>query len=104
MCGGVVAAKWEKRLRVQTSRLYVQHMRTKWGSCNPEAKSIRLNTELAKKPRECLEYIVLHELVHLIEPSHNQRFVNLINRHMPNWQVYRERLNRLPIRHEDWRY
>lgn len=79
-------------------------MRTKWGSCNPEAKSIRLNTELAKKPRECLEYIVLHELVHLIEPSHNQRFVNLINRHMPNWQVYRERLNRLPIRHEDWRY
>lgn len=96
--------KWERRLGVRLSRLFVQHMRTKWGSCNPRSRNIRLNTELAKKPRECLEYTVVHELLHLIEPSHNQRFVDLMNRHMPNWPAYRDRLNRLPVRHEDWRY
>lgn len=101
---GPFLEKWERRLGVRSSRLHIQRMRTKWGSCNARSRSIRLNTELAKKPRECLEYIVVHELVHLIEPSHNQRFVDLMNRHMPNWQAYRNRLNRLPVRHEDWRY
>jgi predicted metal-dependent hydrolase len=79
-------------------------MKTKWGSCSPDRQAIRLNTELAKKPIECLEYIVVHEMVHLLEPTHNGRFVNLMNEHMPKWKFYRDELNRLPVRHEDWRY
>ena len=64
-------AKWERLMGVKVERLFVQRMKTKWGSCNPGARTIRLNTDLAKKPRECLEYIVVHELVHLLEPTHN---------------------------------
>ena len=85
---------------VKVERFFVQQMKTKWGSCNPAARSIRLNTELAKKPRECLEYIVVHEMVHLLEPTHNARFTALINRFMPQWQRCRAVLNRLPVRHE----
>ena len=65
---------WEPRLNVVLSGFYVQRMKTKWGSCNPAAGTIRLNTELAKKPKECLEYVVVHELAHLIERHHNERF------------------------------
>jgi predicted metal-dependent hydrolase len=79
-------------------------MRTRWGSCNPRAGTLRLNTELARKPRECLEYIVVHELLHLLEPTHNERFKALLNRHLPAWPRRRELLNRLPVRHEDWAY
>ena len=79
-------------------------MRTKWGSCTPEQLSIRINLELAKKPRECLEYIVVHELTHLLEPTHNSRFTALMTRYMPKWRHYREELNRLPVRHEEWDY
>jgi len=97
-------AKWERLIGVKVDRLFVQRMKTKWGSCNPASNSIRLNTELAKKPPECLEYLVVHEMLHLIEPTHNTRFIALINRFMPKWQFYREVLNRLPVRHESWRY
>ena len=97
-------AKWAPVLDVRVKRVFVQQMKTKWGSCNPRAGTIRLNTELAKKPKECLEYIVAHELVHLIEPTHNARFVALMDRFMPRWQFYRQRLNRLPVRHADWGY
>jgi predicted metal-dependent hydrolase len=79
-------------------------MRTKWGSSNPAAGSIRLNTDLAKKPRACLEYIVVHELVHLREPTHNARFVALMDRLLPTWRHQRKALNRLPLRHEEWAY
>ena len=79
-------------------------MKTKWGSCNHHASTIRLNTELAKKPAECLEYIVVHELVHLLEPTHNARFVAAMDRLMPNWQHHRQVLNRLPVRREKWSY
>ncbi len=79
-------------------------MKTKWGSCNPTSRAIRLNTDLAKKPPECLEYIVVHELAHLIEPSHGPRFVSVMDFFMPNWRNLRERLNNLPVRHEDWDY
>ena len=79
-------------------------MKTKWGSCNPTAHTIRLNTELAKKPRECLECIVVHEMVHLIAPTHNARFVATMDQFMPKWQFYRDILNRLPVRHECWGY
>ena len=99
-----VISKWEPLLGVRVKRVFVQQMKTKWGSCNPRAGTIRLNTELAKKPKECLEYIVVHELVHLIEPTHNARFVALMDRFVPRWQFYRQRLNRLPVRHADWGY
>ncbi len=72
--------------------------------CNHGPRSIRLNTDLAKKPRECLEYIVVHEMLHLIEPTHNTRFVALMDQFMTKWQFYREQLNRLPVNHEDWVY
>jgi len=95
---------WEPRLGVRVKRVFVQHMKTKWGSCNPSTRTVRLNTELAKKPRECLEYIVLHELVHLFERKHGPRFVALMDRFMPNWRETRSLLNRLPARHEHWEY
>jgi predicted metal-dependent hydrolase len=79
-------------------------MKTRWGSCNARAGSIRLNTDLAKKPPACLEYIVVHELIHLLEPTHDERFQALISRHMPDWKHRRQVLNELPVRHEDWDY
>jgi predicted metal-dependent hydrolase len=97
-------SKWQPVLGVQATGFYVQRMRTRWGSCNPTARTIRLNTDLAKKPRECLEYVVVHELIHLLEPTHNARFVALMNRFMPRWQDHRKALNRLPVRHEEWKY
>ena len=77
-------------------------MKTRWGSCNSAAGSIRLNTDLAKKPPESLEYILVHELAHLIEPTHNARFLSLMDRLMPNWRQLKDALNRLPVRHEEW--
>ena len=97
-------ARWEPRLGVKVERFFIQRMKTKWGSCTPQAGSIRLNSELAKKPRDCLEYIVLHEMVHLLEPTHNARFVALMDQYMPRWQFRRDVLNRLPVRHEQWDY
>ena len=97
-------AKWEKLLKVKVNRFFVQRMKTKWGSCSHRIGNIRLNTDLAKKPRECLEYIVIHELVHLIEPTHNARFIALMDTFMPRWRVCRDVLNRLPVRHENWTF
>jgi predicted metal-dependent hydrolase len=96
--------KWERLMGVKVQRLFVQRMKTKWGSCNHRARTIRLNTDLARKPKECLEYIVVHELVHLLEPTHNARFVALMDQFMPKWQSHRNALNRLPVRHERWEY
>ena len=79
-------ANWETILGVSVNRVFVQRMKTKWGSCNPRACTIRLNTELAKKPKECLEYIIVHEMVHLLEQTHNARFVAL-----PAWLSSLER-------------
>lgn len=97
-------AKWEPLVGVKVERFFVQKMKTKWGSCSPGSGSIRLNTDLAKKPPECLEYIVVHEMVHLLEPTHNTRFIALMDRFMPQWRFHREELNRLPVRHEKWEY
>jgi predicted metal-dependent hydrolase len=96
--------RWQPVLGVSLERWFVQRMKTRWGSCNHKARTIRLNTELAKKPAECLEYIVVHELVHLLEPTHNARFVSLMDRFVPQWQYHRETLNRLPVRRETWSY
>ncbi|KVV62917.1 metal-dependent hydrolase [Burkholderia cepacia] len=96
--------KWESSLGVKARRILVQHMKTKWGSCNPATGNIRLNTDLACKPPECLEYILVHELLHLIEPTHNARFQSMMDQFMPHWQQVRDSLNRLPLRHEQWGY
>ena len=96
--------KWEALLSVKVKRFFVQRMKTKWGGSSPVVGSIRLNTELAKKPPECLEYIVVHEMIHLLEPTHNSRFVALMDQFMPKWQFQRQELNRLPFRHETWGY
>ena len=96
--------KWAPQMGVELSRVFVQKMKTKWGSCNPAARSIRLNTDLAKKPAQCLEYVVVHELAHLLERHHNERFIALMDAHMPHWRQHRETLNRSPLAHEDWEY
>jgi len=97
-------AKWEPVMGVKVGRVFVQRMKTRWGSCNPESRSIRLNTDLAKKPPECLEYIMVHEMAHLLEPTHNPRFRSLMNLFMPQSQHLKDELNRLPVRHENWDY
>lgn len=93
---------WQKKLNVSPNRLVIQKMKTKWGSCSQKSGIIRLNLELAKKPVQYLEYVIVHELVHLIEPTHNQKFVGLMDMYIPKWRHYKEELNRLPIQQEEW--
>lgn len=95
--------KWEAKLGVAVSGYFLQRMKTKWGSCNHHAENIRLNTELVKKPRDLLEYVVVHELVHLIEPKHSERFIALMNKNYPTWQEARAELNELPLTSEIWK-
>jgi predicted metal-dependent hydrolase len=97
-------AKWERLIGVKVDGILVRKLKTKWGSCSPIRKTIRLNTELAKKPPECLEYIVVHEMVHMLEPTHNLRFVALMDQFLPKWHFHRDTLNRLPLRHVCWEY
>jgi len=99
-----LVAKWQRLMGVKVERFFVQRMKTKWGSCNHKARTIRLNTELAKKPPKCLEYIVVHELAHLLEPIHNARFTEYLDEFMPGWRVNRAALNRAPLADERWRY
>jgi len=89
---------------VEASGFHVQQMKTKWGSCNPVARTLRLNTELAKKPRACLEYIVVYEMSHLLEPAHGPGFLALMDLFNPAWRETRALLNSLPARHEQWDY
>ena len=99
-----IIKRWEGKIGVQSNEYGIKKMRTKWGTCNIKAKRIWLNLELAKKPVDCLEYIIVHELVHLLERSHNDRFVALMNEYMPKWRFHRDELNRLPFRHTEWKY
>lgn len=94
--------KWEPVIGVSVNKLFVQRMRTKWGSCNPISRNIRLNTDLAKKPPECLEYIMVHEMTHLLVRHHGEQFLGLIDRFLPNWRTVRQQLNELPLAHADW--
>lgn len=96
--------KWQRSIGVQVSGWGVKRMKTKWGSCNPDSRRIWINLELAKKPPRCLEYIVVHELVHLLERKHNERFVALMNKYLPNWKSSKELLNSAPLGHENWEY
>jgi len=95
--------KWEARLGVTVSGYFLQRMKTKWGGCNPRARTIRLNTELVKKPKDLLEYIVVHEMLHLVEPKHSERFFELMSEHYPAWEVARAELNELPLAAEAWK-
>lgn len=97
-------AKWESALDVRVAAWGIRKMKTHWGTCNSAARRIWLNLELAKKPPVCLEYILLHEMVHLRERHHNERFQAWMDKLMPHWRLYREELNRLPLAHEDWSY
>jgi predicted metal-dependent hydrolase len=93
---------WENKLGVQVSAYFLQRMKTKWGSSNPKARNIRLNTELVKKPKELLEYVIVHEMLHFIEPTHSERFIGLLAEHYPKWKEARLELNELPLSAEDW--
>jgi predicted metal-dependent hydrolase len=95
--------KWEQKLNVKVSGYFLQRMKTKWGSCNYRAGHIRLNTELVKKPKDLLEYVIVHEMVHLIEPTHSERFVGILQKHYPTWREARAELNELPLATEVWR-
>ena len=97
-----MVARWEPRLGVKVEGYFLQRMKTKWGSCNHAAGNIRLNTELVKKPKDLVEYVVVHEMLHLLEPTHNERFVALLTRHWPQWQESRRELNALPLSTETW--
>lgn len=90
-------AQWQNRLAVTANGLFIQRMKTKWGSCNPATGNIRLNTELAKKPRECLDYVLLHELAHLIERNHSHSFHEVLDYALPHWKEMKYLLNSLPI-------
>jgi predicted metal-dependent hydrolase len=94
--------KWEPVMEVKVAKVFVQQMKTRWGSCNTRARNIRINSELAKQPRECLEYVVVHELAHLLEASHNRKFYALLDHFMPHWRDHRDTLNRLPLGEELW--
>jgi predicted metal-dependent hydrolase len=96
-------AKWEAKLRVNVRGYYLQRMKTKWGGCNHRAGNIRLNTELVKKPKDLVEYVVVHEMLHLLEPTHSERFNALLDKHYPTWREARAELNALPLGAEKWR-
>lgn len=95
--------RWEPKLGVQVTGYFLQRMKTKWGSCNPRARTIRLNTELVKKPRDLLEYVIVHEMLHVVEPTHSERFLGLLGRHYPAWREARAELNELPLSAEVWK-
>lgn len=93
----ILIDKWEQQLNVQANRLFVQAMTRQWGSCNPKSGNIRLNTQLAQKPKGCLDYVVLHELAHLRVPCHGEEFIALLDSHLPDWEERRRFLNNLPL-------
>ena len=97
-----MVAKWESRVGVHVADWRIRRMKTRWGSCNAGTRRIWLNSELAKKPLPCLEYVVVHEMAHLAEPSHNERFREILDRVMPNWRLRAEELNRTHLADEVW--
>jgi predicted metal-dependent hydrolase len=96
--------QWEPKLNVKVNSFGIKKMKTKWGSCNHKAGRIWLNLELAKKPLPCIEYVVVHEMVHLIERKHSQAFTAHMDNYLPMWKSYKTELNRSPLSHQDWSY
>jgi len=99
-----IITKYESLMEVEVREFGIKKMKTRWGTCNPKAKRIWLNLELAKKSSACLQFIVIHEMAHLIERKHNERFKKLMDKFMPNWRLVREELNHQPVRNENWDY
>jgi predicted metal-dependent hydrolase len=97
-----VIEKWKRKLNVDGRGYFLQRMKTKWGSCNHRAGHIRLNTEFVKKPKDLLEYVIVHEMAHLLEPTHSDRFVAILDKHYPTWREARAELNELPLAAEIW--
>lgn len=95
---------WEGVVGVQVAEWRIKRMKTRWGSCNADARRVWVNLELAKKPLRCLEYILVHEMVHIIERNHTHRFQKLMDQAMPDWRLRRDELNQSPLAHEDWQY
>ncbi|MBU2621542.1 MAG: M48 family metallopeptidase [Proteobacteria bacterium] len=100
---GLIAQN-EKAMKVKVGEFGIKRMRTRWGTCNIKAKRIWLNLELAKKGKECIEYIVVHEMMHLLERRHNERFISYMDKFLPKWRFYKEELNKSPLCHENWSY
>ena len=96
-------ARWERKLGLDVAGYFLQRMKTKWGSCNHRARTIRFNTELVKKPKDLLEYVVVHEMLHLLEPTHSERFLGLMSKHYPAWREARAELNELPLAAAEWK-
>jgi predicted metal-dependent hydrolase len=94
--------RWEPKLGVAVAGYFLQRMKTRWGGCNHRQRNIRLNTELVKKPKDLLEYVVVHEMIHLIEPTHSERFLTLMCKHCPAWREARAELNELPLSAASW--
>lgn len=99
-----IIEKWEKKLDLIVNDWQIKQMKTKWGSCNIEKKKILINLELAKKPERCLEYIIVHEMIHFKERLHNERFLYYMDTYLPNWKQLKKELNSLPVSHADWSY
>ena len=97
-------AKWQKKLKLEVSAWKIQRMKTRWGTCNNKDRRVLLNLELAKKSPACIEYVIVHELLHLIEKKHNENFVNLLMKNIPKWRSLKEELNRSMLSHEEWSY
>src|SRR5262245_38912247 len=95
---------WQERIGVAVDAWGIKRMKTRWGTCNQSARRIWLNLELMKKPMACIEYVVVHELLHLIEKRHNERFADLMTKHLPKWRSSKEELNRFMLAHEEWGY
>jgi len=104
MLGTDLIAKWEATMKVKVNELGIKKMKTKWGTCNEEAKRVWLNFELVKKPIECVEYIVVHEMVHLKVRNHNNKFVAYMNHFLPEWKQLKADLNKMPVSHLEWTY
>ena len=96
--------EWEQKMNLKVDQLGIKKMKTKWGTCNEKAKRIWLNFELVKKPLECIEYIIVHEMVHLLERNHNDKFISYMNHYLPTWRQLKKDLNKLPVSHVDWGY
>ncbi len=99
-----LVAKWEKIMDVRAGEVKIKLMKTKWGSCNAEERRIWLNLELAKKPLNCIEYLIVHELIHFQERHHNENFTNLMTHYLPQWKRLRTELNQFPLSHANWKY
>jgi len=100
----ILMTKWQRKLKVQVKAWKIQRMKTRWGTCNNKSARILLNLELAKKPPACIEYIIVHELLHLIEKKHNENFVNMLDKYIPKWRSIKEELNSSMLSHDEWNY